>query len=152
MSPSKREIPRPLERSGTQPHTARAPGAAEGEQREEIEGRHQEMADPVVDGEGEVHAALRPEAVPYLLGELPGKWRLEDGVLRRTYRFRSAREATAFAWKVAGLALELGRKPSFEVQERVVELALATPEATGLATQDDARMAEALDLLAGDRA
>lgn len=114
--------------------------------REEIEGRHQEMADPVVDGAGEVHAALRAEAVGYLLSS--GSWRLEDGQLRRTYHFPSVREATRFAGRVAGLDVEPGRRPSCVREACVVELALSTPAANHQVTPADTELALLIDLLA----
>jgi 4a-hydroxytetrahydrobiopterin dehydratase len=90
--------------------------------------------------------ALSPEEVASRLAALPG-WRIEDGELRRTFRFEDFRAALAFVNRVGDEAEKAGHHPDIDIRYNRVCLGLVTHDAGGL-TAKDFELAVAADGLA----
>ena len=76
----------------------------------------------------------------------PG-WKLEGGMIRRTYAFKDFRASMAFVNRVADAAEEADHHPDIDIRYSKVTLSLVTHDAGGL-TGRDTKLAEAADALA----
>ena len=79
------------------------------------------------------------------LGSL-GDWQLEDGKLRREYRFADFSQAFSFLTRVALLAEKLNHHPDIRNSWASVTLELHSHDAGGV-TQRDVDLATAIDAL-----
>ena len=79
------------------------------------------------------------------LGALP-EWRIEEGVLTRTFRFEDFIAALAFVNQVGERAEEAGHHPDIDIRYSRVRLGLVTHDAGGL-TAKDFELAIAVDRL-----
>ena len=84
-----------------------------------------------------------------LARDLPS-WRMMEGrdAIEREFRFRGFDEAWAFMSRVAGLAREQDHHPEWSNTYNKVRIVLTTHDAGGL-TERDARLARAIDAVAG---
>ncbi len=89
---------------------------------------------------------LSPEEVKHFLAKQKG-WRLEEGELRKTYEFKSFKEAVAFVGRLAEVAEREDHHPDIDIRFKRVHLALVTYDADGI-TARDPRLAELADALA----
>jgi 4a-hydroxytetrahydrobiopterin dehydratase len=74
-------------------------------------------------------------------------WKIEGGLLVRTFKFETFRDGISFVDKVAELAEEAGHHPDIDIRYNRVRLALVSHDAGGLTTKDFA-VAAAADGLA----
>jgi 4a-hydroxytetrahydrobiopterin dehydratase len=63
-------------------------------------------------------------------------WRIEDGVLTRTFSFKDFVAALAFVNRVGGRAEEAGHHPDIDIRYSRVRLGLVTHDAGGLTAKD----------------
>lgn len=85
---------------------------------------------------------LTEQALQQFLSEHP-QWKLEGGMLRRTYEFPSFLAAIAFVQKVAQAAETADHHPDIDIRWRKVTLALVTHDAGGLTWRDTTLAAQA---------
>ncbi len=69
------------------------------------------------------------------LGVLP-EWRIEEGVLTRTFRFEDFPAALTFVNRVGERAEEAGHHPDIDIRYNRVRLGLVTHDAGGLTAKD----------------
>jgi 4a-hydroxytetrahydrobiopterin dehydratase len=74
-------------------------------------------------------------------------WRVESGVLNRTFGFNDFVAALAFVNRVGTAAEQAGHHPDIDIRYNRVSLALVTHDAGGL-TEKDFALAAAIDKLA----
>ncbi|HLT32098.1 MAG TPA: 4a-hydroxytetrahydrobiopterin dehydratase [Myxococcaceae bacterium] len=86
---------------------------------------------------------LRPEELEAFLSAHP-EWKLEGGMLTRTYELPSFLEGIAFVERVAKEAEAADHHPDIDIRWRKVRLCLVTHDANGL-TARDTQLAEAAD-------
>jgi len=84
--------------------------------------------------------------VDHELASLPA-WRVEEGVLARTFEFRDFRAAMLFVNRVAEAAEAAGHHPDIDIRYNRVRLGLVTHSAGGL-TKKDFSLAQAAEKLA----
>lgn len=85
---------------------------------------------------------LSPEALQQFLSEHPA-WRVEGGMLVRTYEAPSFLEGIAFVQRVAEAAEQADHHPDIDIRWRKVTLRLVTHDANGLTARDTALAARA---------
>ncbi len=71
-------------------------------------------------------------------------WELQEGAIKKLYKFKDFLEAIAFANRVAGLAEADDHHPDILIRYNKVTLTLATHSAGGL-TEKDFRLARMID-------
>ncbi|WP_276522244.1 4a-hydroxytetrahydrobiopterin dehydratase [Kallotenue papyrolyticum] len=81
------------------------------------------------------------------LATLPG-WKLEDGMLRKTYTFKNFVAALAWVLQVGFLAEAHGHHPDIDIRYNRVTLALVTHDAGNQITDKDLELARAIEALA----
>lgn len=86
---------------------------------------------------------LDPDEVLATLSDGNGAWRLEDGKLKRDYRFADFSEAFAFLARVALLAEKSNHHPEIHNSYSKVTLELHSHDAGGV-TQRDVDLAQAI--------
>jgi 4a-hydroxytetrahydrobiopterin dehydratase len=69
------------------------------------------------------------------LGALP-EWRIEEGVLTRTFTFKDFLAALAFVNQVGERAEKAGHHPDIDIRYNKVRLGLVTHDAGGLTAKD----------------
>jgi 4a-hydroxytetrahydrobiopterin dehydratase len=69
------------------------------------------------------------------LGALP-EWRIEEGVLTRTFSFKDFVASLDFVNRVGERAEEAGHHPDIDIRYNRVRLGLMTHDAGGLTTKD----------------
>ncbi len=74
------------------------------------------------------------EIVTYL--EALPEWRIEEGVLTRTFRFKDFPAALAFVNQVGERAEEAGHHPDIDIRYNRVRLGLITHDSGGLTAKD----------------
>ena len=89
---------------------------------------------------------LSDEEVLSRLGALPG-WKIEDGMLVNTFKFKDFRTALHFVNRLGDVAEEAGHHPDIDIRYNRVRLSLTTHDAGGL-TGKDFEMAEGAEKLA----
>jgi 4a-hydroxytetrahydrobiopterin dehydratase len=84
--------------------------------------------------------------------DIPDGWSMADSgeALLRNFTFQDFSEAFAFLTRVAMHAEKVDHHPDFCMRWNRLEFRLTTHDA-GRATERDAKLAEAIGLLAGDR-
>ena len=85
------------------------------------------------------------EEVASHLDALP-EWRIEEGVLTRTFRFDDFPAALAFVNRVGERAEEAGHHPDIDIRYNQVRLGLITHDSGGLTAKDFA-LASVVDRL-----
>jgi 4a-hydroxytetrahydrobiopterin dehydratase len=90
--------------------------------------------------------AFSAQEVASHLRALP-EWRIEEGVLTRTFKFMDFPAAMAFVNRVGERAEEAGHHPDIDIRYNRVRLGLVTHDAVGLTSKDFA-LAEVADGLA----
>jgi 4a-hydroxytetrahydrobiopterin dehydratase len=73
-------------------------------------------------------------------------WTLEDGALKRTFKFGDFSEAWAFMSRVALLAEKMDHHPEWSNVWNTVRIALTTHDAGGVTAKDEA-LAQAINAL-----
>jgi 4a-hydroxytetrahydrobiopterin dehydratase len=63
-------------------------------------------------------------------------WKVEAGVLTRTFAFKDFRASLAFVNKVGEVAENAGHHPDIDIRYSRVRLALVTHDAGGITTKD----------------
>src|SRR3712207_1357704 len=86
---------------------------------------------------------LTQQALEQFLAEHPG-WKLEGGMLRRTYELPTFLAGIAFVQRVAHAAEAADHHPDIDIRWRKVTLGLTTHDAGGL-TWRDTKLADAAD-------
>jgi 4a-hydroxytetrahydrobiopterin dehydratase len=76
-----------------------------------------------------------------------GEWSESDGSLRRRFAFKNFSEAFGFMTRVALLAETQGHHPDWSNSWNVVEISLTTHSAGSTVTDNDRKMAAAIDAL-----
>jgi 4a-hydroxytetrahydrobiopterin dehydratase len=93
-----------------------------------------------------VHGELLSEKkANELMASVPD-WTLGENIISRELRFENIRESMTFAESVVDLAEEQAHHPDIYISMNHVTLVLSTHKVGGL-TQDDFRLAEAIDRL-----
>jgi 4a-hydroxytetrahydrobiopterin dehydratase len=69
------------------------------------------------------------------LGALPG-WKIEEGMLVKTFQFKNFRTALHFVNRVGDVAEEAGHHPDIDIRYNRVRLSLTTHDAGGLTEKD----------------
>jgi 4a-hydroxytetrahydrobiopterin dehydratase len=85
---------------------------------------------------------LSPEALQQFLRAHPA-WRVEEGMLQRTYELPTFLDGIAFVERVAQAAEEADHHPDIDIRWRKVTLRLVTHDANGLTSRDTALAARA---------
>jgi 4a-hydroxytetrahydrobiopterin dehydratase len=88
---------------------------------------------------------LAEAAVQERLAALPD-WKIEDGMLRKTFRFKRFMEGIDFVNQVATMAEEMDHHPDMTIRFGLVTISLTTHSARGL-TRLDFDQAERLNSL-----
>jgi 4a-hydroxytetrahydrobiopterin dehydratase len=88
---------------------------------------------------------LTAQEIATHLGALP-EWRIEEGVLTRTFRFDDFPAALAFVNRVGERAEEAGHHPDIDIRYNQVRLGLITHDSGGLTAKDFA-LASVVDRL-----
>jgi 4a-hydroxytetrahydrobiopterin dehydratase len=78
---------------------------------------------------------LTAQEIATRLGALP-EWRIEEGVLTRTFTFKDFLAALAFVNRVGERAEEAGHHPDIDIRYNKVRLGLVTHDAGGLTAKD----------------
>jgi 4a-hydroxytetrahydrobiopterin dehydratase len=78
---------------------------------------------------------LSDEEVLSRLGALPG-WKIEDGMLVKTFKFKDFRAALHFVNRLGDVAEEAGHHPDIDIRYNRVRLSLTTHDAGGLTGKD----------------
>ena len=78
---------------------------------------------------------LTAQEIATRLGALP-EWRIEEGVLTRTFQFEDFVAALAFVNQVGEWAEEAGHHPDIDIRYNKVRLGLVTHDAGGLTAKD----------------
>jgi 4a-hydroxytetrahydrobiopterin dehydratase len=78
---------------------------------------------------------LTAQEISTHLGALP-EWRVEEGVMTRTFRFEDFPAALAFVNRVGERAEEAGHHPDIDIRYNQVRLGLITHDAGGLTAKD----------------
>jgi 4a-hydroxytetrahydrobiopterin dehydratase len=78
---------------------------------------------------------LTAQEIANHLGALP-EWRIEEGVLTRTFSFQDFPAALAFVNRVGERAEEAGHHPDIDIRYNKVRLGLATHDMGGLTVKD----------------
>jgi 4a-hydroxytetrahydrobiopterin dehydratase len=91
-------------------------------------------------------AALDADAVKQAVAKLPG-WRVDHGVLTRTFSFPNFVEALAFVQSLGVVAEQEQHHPDLDIRYSKVTVSLVTHDAGGI-TPKDLAMAETADGLA----
>jgi len=78
---------------------------------------------------------LSDEEVLSRLGALPG-WKIEDGMLVKTFKFKDFRTALHFVNRLGDVAEEAGHHPDIDIRYNRVRLSLTTHDAGGLTGKD----------------
>jgi 4a-hydroxytetrahydrobiopterin dehydratase len=78
---------------------------------------------------------LTAQEIATHLGALP-EWRIEEGVLTRTFRFEDFIAALAFVNQVGERAEKAGHHPDIDIRYNRVRLGLVTHDAGGLTAKD----------------
>jgi 4a-hydroxytetrahydrobiopterin dehydratase len=86
---------------------------------------------------------LEGEALAALVAKVPA-WRVEEGALRRSFRFADFRHAIFFVNAVAAIAEREDHHPDVAIRYRDVDLTLTTHDARGL-TENDFVLAAKID-------
>lgn len=86
---------------------------------------------------------LDDETLAALQARLPA-WRVEEGALRRSFRFADFRHAVFFVNTVAAIAEREDHHPDIAIRYRDVDLTLTTHDARGL-TENDFVLAAKID-------
>lgn len=79
--------------------------------------------------------ALTAQEIASRLASLP-EWRIEAGVLTRTFSFKDFVAALAFVNQVGERAEEVGHHPDIDIRYNRVRLGLVTHDAGGLTAKD----------------
>jgi 4a-hydroxytetrahydrobiopterin dehydratase len=90
-------------------------------------------------------AKLAPDSIVAALAALPG-WSVDDGALRKAYRFADWRATMAFVNAVAGMADRVDHHPELNVAWGRCTVAWRTHDADGI-TQNDLTCAARTDAL-----
>lgn len=91
-------------------------------------------------------AKLSESEVRERLAALPD-WKVADGFLTRTFRFKRFMAGIDFVNKVAAVAEEMDHHPDISIRFGLITISLLTHEAQGI-TERDFAQAERLDALA----
>lgn len=83
----------------------------------------------------------------FRLDRLAG-WKIDEGILIKTFKFKDFRSALYFVNGVGELAEKAGHHPDIDIRYNRVTLSLTTHDARGL-TGKDFELAEAAEKLAG---
>ena len=78
---------------------------------------------------------LTAQEIATQLAALP-EWRIEEGVLTRTFRFKDFPAALAFVNKVGERAEDAGHHPDIDIRYNRVRLGLITHDSGGLTGKD----------------
>ena len=78
---------------------------------------------------------LSDEEVLSRLGALPG-WKIEDGMLVKTFKFKDFLTALHFVNRLGDVAEEAGHHPDIDIRYNRVRLSLTTHDAGGLTGKD----------------
>jgi 4a-hydroxytetrahydrobiopterin dehydratase len=78
---------------------------------------------------------LTAQEISTHLGALP-EWRVEEGVLTRTFRFKDFPAALVFVNRVGERAEEAGHHPDIDIRYNRVRLGLITHDSGGLTAKD----------------
>ncbi|HET7102646.1 MAG TPA: 4a-hydroxytetrahydrobiopterin dehydratase [Terracidiphilus sp.] len=78
---------------------------------------------------------LSESEISLRLASVPS-WRVEDGILVRTFAFSDFRAALAFVNKVGEAAEQAGHHPDIDIRYNRVRLSLVTHDANGLTGKD----------------
>ena len=78
---------------------------------------------------------LTAQEIATRLGALP-EWRIEEGVLTRTFTFKDFLAALAFVNRVGERAEAAGHHPDIDIRYNRVRLGLVTHDAGGLTAKD----------------
>jgi 4a-hydroxytetrahydrobiopterin dehydratase len=90
--------------------------------------------------------ALDAEALRAAVAKLPG-WRVEEGVLTRTFSFPNFVEAMAFVQSLGVEAEQMQHHPDLDIRYSKIKVALVTHDAGGI-TAKDITLAQTADGLA----
>ena len=90
---------------------------------------------------------LAPNALQTFLAQHP-EWKLEGGMIRRTYEAPTFLQGIDFVQRVAQAAEAADHHPDIDIRWRKVTLALVTHDAGGLTSRDTRLAAEADQLFA----
>lgn len=90
---------------------------------------------------------LAPNALQTFLAQHP-EWKLEGGMIRRTYEAPTFLQGIDFVQRVAQAAEAADHHPDIDIRWRKVTLALVTHDAGGLTSRDTQLAAEADRLFA----
>lgn len=74
-------------------------------------------------------------------------WKQEDNKLKRTFEFKDFIEAFSFMTRVAIVAEKLSHHPNWSNVYNTVSIELCTHDAGNIVTENDRRLAEAIDQL-----
>ena len=86
---------------------------------------------------------LTQQEIDAALAELPG-WRYEEGALKKTFQFRSFREAVSFIVRLGFASEALGHHPELRNVYNIVDLVLTTHDAGNTITNKDVELARAI--------
>ena len=86
---------------------------------------------------------LTQSEIDAALAELPG-WRYEEDALKKTFKFRSFREAVSFIVRLGFAAEALGHHPELRNVYNTVDLVLRTHDAGNKVTDKDAELARTI--------
>lgn len=90
---------------------------------------------------------LAPDALQTFLAQHP-EWKLDGGMIRRTYEAPTFLQGIDFVQRVAQAAEAADHHPDIDIRWRKVTLALVTHDAGGLTSRDTKLAAEADRLFA----
>ena len=96
--------------------------------------------------QGVMTQALVPHIVVAATKDLAG-WHYSDGALKRTFRFKSFREAIGFLVRIAFEAESLNHHPEISNVYNSVTLTLRTHDAENQVTEKDIQLARAIQTL-----
>ncbi len=86
---------------------------------------------------------LEQESITEWITQHPG-WKVEEGVLTKTFSFPAFRDSIVFVNRVATLADEARHHPDIDVRYDRVRIGLVTHDAGGI-TEKDTELAHAID-------
>ena len=76
------------------------------------------------------------------------KWKQENNLLKKTFKFKDFKEAFGFMTKVALAAEQMEHHPSWTNVYNTVSFELSTHDAGDIVTKKDHQLAKAIDQLA----
>ena len=75
------------------------------------------------------------------------KWKQENNLLKKTFKFKDFKEAFGFMTKVALVAEKMDHHPSWTNVYNTVSFGLSTHDAGDIVTKKDHQLAKAIDQL-----